>query len=80
MSKKSHHVISNPNGGWSVKKGDAVRASKHFENKQDAVAWGKSISKKEGTEFVVHGRDGKIVQRDSYGNDKNSPRDRGAHE
>ena len=80
MPRKSNHVVSNPNGGWSVKKGDAVRASRHFENKHDAVAWGKSISKKERTEFVIHDRNGKIVSRDSYGDDPQPPRERDAHE
>lgn len=62
-AKNSHHVVPNPNGGWSVKKGDASRASKHFDNKEDAIAWGESISEREGTEFVVHGRDGTIERR-----------------
>lgn len=79
MAKNSHHVVSNPKGGWSVKKGDTSRASRHFDKKEDAIAWGKSISKKEGTEFVIHGRDGTIVKRDLHGNDPNPPRDRDAH-
>ena len=78
MTKRSHHVIPNPKGGWSVKKEGASRASKHFDKKKDAEAWGKSFSRKEGTDFVVHRHDGTVVKRDSYGNDPTPPRDHDA--
>ncbi|MDX6280180.1 MAG: hypothetical protein QOH03_1251, partial [Kribbellaceae bacterium] len=35
MAKNSHHVVPDPKGGWSVKKGGAVRASRHFERKSE---------------------------------------------
>lgn len=75
MSKaKSHHVVSNPNGGWDVKKGGAERASGHFGNKSDAVDAGRQISRNQQTEFVIHGKDGKIQQKDSHGNDPHPPK------
>ncbi len=54
MAKKSHHVVPTPSGGWNVKKGGATRASRHFDNKQDAIQWGKQVSKNQKTDFVVH--------------------------
>ena len=75
MAKKSHHVVPAPDGGWNVKKGGATRASKHFDSKQDAVSWGRKASKKEGSELVIHRRDGTIQQKDSHGNDPLPPRD-----
>jgi hypothetical protein len=75
MSKsKSHHVVPNPDGGWDVKKGGAERASGHFENKSDAVDAGRQISRNQQTEFVIHGKDGKIQQKDSHGNDPHPPK------
>jgi hypothetical protein len=75
MSKaKSHHVVHNPEGGWDVKKGGAERASGHFENKSDAVDAGRQISRNQQTEFVIHGKDGKIQQKDSHGNDPHPPK------
>jgi len=56
----THHVVKNPSGGWSVKKGGSSRASGKFTTQSDAVASAKQISKKQGTRVVVHGRDGKI--------------------
>jgi hypothetical protein len=76
MAKKTHHVVPNPDGGWNVKKGGADRASKHFEKKQDAVDWGRDVSRKQGSEFVIHRKDGTIQDKDSHGKDPMPPRDK----
>lgn len=70
----SHRVVPHPKGGWDVKKDGASRASAHFHKKQDAVDRGREISKNQGTEFHIHGKDGKIQRRDSYGNDPYPPK------
>ena len=74
MAGKSHHVVPNPDGGWDIKKGGAERASGHFDRKSDAIDKGREISKKQRTEFYIHGKDGKIQQKDSHGNDPFPPR------
>jgi hypothetical protein len=75
MSKgKSHHVVPNPNGGWDVKKGGADRASGHYDTKQQAVQEGRQISKNQGTEFFIHGKDGQIQKKDSHGKDLYPPK------
>lgn len=76
MSKKSHHVVPAPDGGWNVKKGGTDRASKHFEKKSEAVDWGRDLSRSQKSEFVVHRRDGTIQAKDSYGKDPLPPRDK----
>jgi hypothetical protein len=58
-----------------VKKGGAARASKHFETKTDAIYWGREVSKNQGSEFVIHKKDGTIQRKDSHGNDPLPPRD-----
>lgn len=70
----THHVVPNSDGGWDVKKGGANRASGHFDTKQEAVDAGREISRNQGTEFFIHGKDGQIQQKDSHGNDKCPPR------
>ena len=70
----SHHVVPNANGGWDVKKSGAARASGHFDRKQEAMDAGREISRNQGTEFVIHGQDGRIQQKDSHGNDKFPPK------
>ena len=65
-TRKTHHVVPAPKGGWDVKKGGASKASKHFPTKQDAVNWGRSVSKTQGSEFYVHRKDGTIAQKASH--------------
>lgn len=74
MSKKTHHVVPNHDGGWDVKKGGSDKASKHFDKKTDAIEKGREISQNQGSEFYIHGKDGKIQSKDSHGNDPNPPK------
>ena len=76
MSKqKTHHVVPNPDGGWDVKKGGAERASKHCDTKKEAVEEARKISQNQESELYIHGKDGKIQQKDSHGNDPCPPKD-----
>ena len=75
MAKKSNHVIPS-NSGWSVKKSGAERASKTFDTKEKAVAYGRELSKGEKTELFIHKSNGMIQNRNSYGNDPNPPKDK----
>ena len=70
---KTHHVVPN-SGGWDVKRGGALRSSGHFSTKREAVSAGRRISRNQGTEFVVHGKNGRIQRKDSHGNDPFPPR------
>ena len=75
MSRKTHHVVPSPNGGWNVKRGGAERASIHTNTKQQAIDAGRQISRNQGTEFVIHGQDDRIQRSDSHGNDPCPPKD-----
>lgn len=75
MGKPSIHVMSNPKGGWDVKRSGADRASSHHDTKTPAVDHGRDLAKKDSTELFIHGKDNKIQDRDSYGNDPFPPRD-----
>lgn len=76
MTTKSHHVVPDPDGGWSVIKRDAARASKHFDSKEEAVVWGRQVSRKHRTEFVIHKKDGTVETKDSYRPEPLPPTDR----
>jgi hypothetical protein len=76
MSKKSQHVVRNGDGGWAVKKGGSSRATKNFKTQQEAIDYGREVAKNQHAEFYVHGRDGRIREKDSYGNDQNPPKDK----
>lgn len=70
----SHHVVPAKKGGWNVKKSGSTKASIHTITKTDAISKGRAISKNQGTEFVIHNKDGKIASKDSHGNDSFPPR------
>ena len=75
MPRKSHHVVPSRDGGWDVKRGGAERSSGHFETKREAVDRGREISRRQGSELVIHNQDGKISRSDSHGNDPCPPKD-----
>lgn len=68
------HVLPNPKGGWDVKKAGGQRASSHHDTKKEAEDVARKVSRNQGTELVVHYKDGKIQRRDSHGNDPYPPR------
>lgn len=76
MKTKQHHLVFNPNGGWDVKRPGAHRVSVHARTKSDAERLGRSISRNQGTEFIVHGKNGRIQRSDSHGHDPCPPKDR----
>jgi type IV secretory pathway TrbL component len=77
MSKKqnSQHVVKDDDG-WAVKKGGSMRATRHFDTQQEAIEWARNVAKRQKAEFYIHGKDGRIRSKDSYGNDANPPKDK----
>ena len=73
MSKTSQHVVPNK-GGWSVRSSGAKRASRTFPTQQEAIESAREKAQKQGTELYIHGRDGKIRERNSYGRDPYPPK------
>ena len=74
MKKQNTHVIANSSGGWSVRKEGASRASGVFVTQKEAVTHARKIAKAGGAELFIHGRDGTIRERDTYGRDPIPPR------
>lgn len=76
MSKKSTNHVVPSSSGWSVKKSGAVKASKTFDKKDEAVKYGRALSKNERTELYIHKKNGMIQEKNSYGNDPHPPKDK----
>ena len=74
MTKETYHIIPNPHGGWCVKRSGATRAVKRFDTKEDAVEYSRDLIMSQEVELFVHGKDGTIVARDSYGQDSHPPK------
>jgi hypothetical protein len=73
-AKKNVHVVKHDDG-WAVKKAGNERASSVHQTQQQAIDAGREAAKAERSELVIHGRDGRIRDADSYGGDPNPPRD-----
>ncbi len=73
MSKKSVHVVPRPNG-WAVERSGNDRATKVTETQKEAIAAGKELAQRDKTELVIHGENGRIREKNSYGNDPSPPK------
>lgn len=73
MGKKGQHVV--PSGGkWSVRRAGAKRASGTFVTQQEAIDSARKLARREGAELYIHGRDGRIRERSSFGRDPHPPK------
>lgn len=73
MSGKNVHVVPHPEG-WAVKSEGAERAASVHDTQREAAAAAREIAQKRGSEALIHGRDGQIRERDSFGNDPFPPK------
>lgn len=73
MSKKGQHVVPS-NGKWSVRRAGSSRASGVYDTQQEAIQNARKIAQTQQTELYIHGRDGRIRERNTYGNDSNPPK------
>ena len=65
-------VEPRPDGRWAAQRDGSSRASSLHKTQKAAEAAARAIARRDKTEVVVKGRDGKIQRTDSYGNDPRS--------
>lgn len=73
MARKNQHVVPR-NGQWAVVTEGNSRASGTFNTQREAIDKARDTARKQGSELVIHGRDGKIREKNTYGNDPHPPR------
>ena len=74
MSKKNISVGPSGQGTWNVDRGGTT-ISRH-RTQATAIDKATPIAKREQTDLIIKGRDGRIRSKDSYGPDPNPPKDR----
>jgi len=74
-NRKETHVVPAGNKGWAVEKDHHQRVTSYHPTKAEAVKAGREISKNQNTELIIHGRNGRIQNPDSHGNDPCPPKD-----
>lgn len=70
---KNQHVVKHDDG-WAVKGAGNDKATKVTETKKEAIDVGKGIAKHQGSELIIHGKDGKIQEKNTYGPDNFPPK------
>lgn len=71
---KNQHVVSKGDRGWAVQGEGNSRATKLTTTKSEAVDVARQISLNQGSELLIHGKNGQIQSRDSHGNDPCPPK------
>ena len=71
---KNQHVVPHPSGGWQVKGAGNARATKRTSTQAEAATIARTIAINQKSERLIHGTDGRIRAKHSYGNDPFPPR------
>lgn len=69
---KNIHVVYNGDH-WQVKQENAQRSSGNFETQKEAFERAREIAINNGQEVAIHGLNGRIREKHSYGNDPFPP-------
>lgn len=75
MAGKNQHVV--PHGDeWAVRGAGNSRITSFHPYKDEAIGAGREIAINQHSELVIHGRDGVIQDKDSFGHDPHPPTDK----
>ncbi|QCB53930.1 DUF2188 domain-containing protein [Sphingopyxis sp. PAMC25046] len=73
MAGKNQHVVPHASG-WAVRGAGNSRASSVHSTQAEAAQVARATAQRQGSELLIHGRNGQIRARDSYGNDPFPPK------
>ena len=73
MSKKNQHVV--PHGDeWAVKGAGNTKATSVHSTQAGAIERAREIAQNQQSELLIHGGNGRIREKNSYGNDPFPPK------
>lgn len=67
------HVVPRTDG-WAVRSEGRSRATSVHSSQREAIEAARKLAKEASTQLVIHGRDGRIRERDSYAPDPLPPK------
>lgn len=73
MSRKGQHVVPHA-GKWGVMTAGASKVTSTHSTQAEAVRVATEIARRQRTEIYIHGSDGRIRERNSFGNDPLPPK------
>lgn len=76
MSKGKNQYVVPTTDGWGVKGEGNSKLTARTDTKAEALKIGTNIAKNQRSELTILKKDGKIQNKNSYGNDPFPPRDK----
>ena len=74
MSKgKNQHVVRHTDG-WAIRGAGNERVTRVTDTQSEAIQIAREIAQNQQSELLIHGRNGQIRERDSFGNDPFPPK------
>ncbi len=75
MKRTKYYINPSDKNNWEVKKGGNERATKVFENKDDAIGYGKGLAKGQSpSQLIIRKKTGEIQEERTYGSDPFPPK------
>ncbi|WP_370677423.1 DUF2188 domain-containing protein [Pleomorphomonas sp. PLEO] len=73
MSHQNQHVASHSEG-WAVRGEGNQKVTSVHQTQCEAIEAGRGIARNQESELLIHGENGQIRERNSYGNDPCPPK------
>ncbi len=73
MARRNQHIVPH-DGDWAIRGAGSKRLTGVFPTQHTAMERAREIARNQETELYIHGRDGRIREQNSYGNDPFPPR------
>lgn len=73
ITKKNQHVVSHERG-WAVRGAGNGRVSSVHAAQQEAISAAREAAVRQGSEMLIHGKNGRIRERNTYGKDPYPPK------
>lgn len=71
---KNQHITPHPDGGFQVKGAGNTKATKRFDTQREAIQYGRDIAINQKSELLIHNKQGRIREKNSFGNDSYPPK------
>ena len=72
MSGRNQHVVPHRDG-WAVRGAGSQRATSVHGTQRQAIEGARDIAARQSSELLIHGQNGRIRERNSYGRDPYPP-------
>jgi hypothetical protein len=73
MAKKNQHVVPHEDG-WAVRGEGNQRVTSIHPTQREAIEAGRDIARNQESELFIHGENGQIRERNTYGHDPFPPK------